>query len=81
MASHSKFNPVNEIAANFSWEAILVTEIEQKAQTEIKLILCKNTILAKQAEIFCGNSGNYYLSIAGVKSMLWQYANVISYGT
>ena len=23
-----------------------------------------------RAEIFCGNSGNYYLSIAGVKSML-----------
>ena len=28
-------------------------------------------ILANRTDIFCGNSENYYLSIAGVKSMLW----------
>ena len=28
--------------------------------------------LANRAEIFYGNSGNYYLSIAGMKSMLWR---------
>ena len=27
--------------------------------------------MANLAETFCGNSGNYYLSIAGVISMLW----------
>ena len=27
--------------------------------------------LTNRDEIFCGNSGNYYLSIAGVKAMLW----------
>ena len=28
--------------------------------------------LANRAIIFCGNSKNYYLSIASVKSLLWQ---------
>ena len=27
--------------------------------------------MANRAEVCCGNSGNYYLSIAGVKFMLW----------
>ena len=47
MAQNSNFNnPVNKKAAKLIWEAkfkggvtILVTEIEQKAQTEIQLIL------------------------------------------
>ena len=28
--------------------------------------------LTNRAEILYGNSGNYYLSIAGMKSMLWR---------
>ena len=36
--------------------------------------------LTNRAEIFCGNSRNYYLSIASVKSMLWHLISCFDFG-
>ena len=36
--------------------------------------------LANRAEIFSGNSGNYYLSVASVKSMFWHLFPISIFG-
>ena len=38
---------------------------------DILFLAITQPFLDQSGWIFCGNSGNYYLSIASVKSMLW----------